>query len=43
VYSTGNLKECEPLAKIFGKSPALGMIFQDKLNVIFLFPLKILG
>ena len=41
VYSSGNWNVCEPAPPIFGSVPALGMTFQDKVNVIFLLVLKI--
>lgn len=39
VYSFGNAKVWEPRALTLGNNPAFGMIFQDNVNVTFLFPL----
>lgn len=40
VYVSGNLNECSPMPKMLGRSPAFGMIFQDKVNVTFWCPLQ---
>jgi len=40
VYSVGNAKVWEPRAPTLGSNPAFGMIFQDNVNVTFLFPLQ---
>ncbi|KAJ8879402.1 hypothetical protein PR048_020010 [Dryococelus australis] len=35
VYSAGNRKVCLPVAIMFGSSPALGIMFQERFNVVF--------
>lgn len=40
VYSDGNAKVWEPRALTLGNNPAFGIMFQDNVNVIFLFPLQ---
>ena len=40
VYSLGKAVWCLPPANINGKVPTFGIIFHDRENVIFLFPLN---
>lgn len=40
MYSDGKEKVWLPWESMFGRNPAFGIMFQDKVSVTFLFPLE---